>query len=133
VASAASGEEEEDAASSPEEGNNDDEQPEEGTAGDSPSFDDIEDDEDEDENPPVDPAFRQRVAEALGVSGVAVDDETESDASDGDSEVWDDEQILKVDEQLAEAFRQQANTSKRSGLKREQFPSDNQTTAEAHL
>lgn len=35
--------------------------------------------------------------------------------------MWDDDQMLKVDEQLAEIFRQQANTSERSDLKREVF------------
>lgn len=68
--------------------------------------DDDEDiDESDDDNAEVDPEFRRRVAEALKVSG-ALDDEEDED-SDNES-VWDDDQMMKVDEQLAAVFKSQA-------------------------
>ena len=95
------------------------------------SVDDAEEDEEEDEEdeeeeqlPDVDPAFRKRVAAALQVSGMDEDgaadgsDSAESEEDESEEEVWDDEQMMKVDEQLAEVFRQQATTTKKSSLKR---------------
>lgn len=69
-------------------------------------------DEEEDDTAVVDPAFRARVAAALQVSGMNVDetggnDEDEDDDDESDEEVWDDEQMMKVDEQLAAVFREQ--------------------------
>ncbi|WWD05770.1 hypothetical protein V865_003853 [Kwoniella europaea PYCC6329] len=86
---------------------------------------DIEDD-DEDDLPDVDPAFRQRVAEALNVAGLGVDD-TNKDGDDDDEsdeeEYMDDDQMMKVDEQLAEVFRQQAASTKKTDLKHLQIES----------
>lgn len=58
----------------------------------------------------VDPAFRARVAAALQVSGMDVEanGDAEDDDEESDEEVWDDEQMLKVDEQLAAVFRDRA-------------------------
>lgn len=67
----------------------------------------------------VDPVFRRRVAEALRVSEIEVKDSEDRDSSIDESETWDDDQMLQVDQQLSEVFRQQANTTKRSDLKRE--------------
>ncbi|KAK6907306.1 hypothetical protein I203_101296 [Kwoniella mangroviensis CBS 8507] len=86
---------------------------------------DIEED-DEDDLPDVDPAFRQRVAEALNVAGLGVDD-TNKDGDDDDEsdeeEYMDDNQMMKVDEQLAEVFRQQAASTKKTDLKHLQIES----------
>ncbi|BEJ00908.1 hypothetical protein CcaverHIS631_0507650 [Cutaneotrichosporon cavernicola] len=72
--------------------------------------------DDTDANAEVDPEFRRRVAEALKVSGV-LDEKEEGDDDDSDNEsVWDDEQMMKVDEQLAAVFKQQAS-SKKADLK----------------
>ncbi|WVR03854.1 hypothetical protein IAU60_000851 [Kwoniella sp. DSM 27419] len=81
-------------------------------------------DEDEDDLAPVDPAFRARVAEALQVSGMGVDENAQDgDSDEEDEDVWDDEQMMKVDEQLAEVFRQQASGTKRSDMKHLQIES----------
>ncbi|OCF44480.1 DNA polymerase phi subunit [Kwoniella heveanensis CBS 569] len=82
-----------------------------------------EDDDDEDDMAPVDPAFRARVAEALNVAGMGVNEDADGDDEDEEEEVWDDEQMMKVDEQLAEVFRQQASGTKRSDLKHLQIES----------
>ena len=90
-------------------------------------------DEEDDPLAPVDPAFRRRVAEALQVAGMLDDgttrpngksssseDDSEDDDDDGSSseeELWDDDQMLKVDEQLAEVFRQRAGTARKGNLK----------------
>lgn len=51
----------------------------------------------------------------MGIDG---DDESkEDDEEESDEEVWDDEQMLKVDEQLAEVFRQRANADKSKDFK----------------
>lgn len=70
--------------------------------------------EDDEEMGDVDPAFRARVAEALQVSGMGVeakDGDSSDDGSESDGSVWDDEQMLKVDEQLAAVFRDRATAS----------------------
>ncbi|WVF67165.1 hypothetical protein IAT40_001911 [Kwoniella sp. CBS 6097] len=85
--------------------------------------DEEEADDDEDDMAPVDPAFRARVAEALNVAGMGVNEDADSDDEDEEEEVWDDEQMMKVDEQLAEVFRQQASGTKRSDLKHLQIES----------
>jgi DNA polymerase phi len=86
------------------------------------SGEDIEGDDDDD-MAPVDPAFRQRVVDALKSAGMAVEEDAEGDEDDddedADSEVWDDEQMMKVDEQLAQVFKQQAGRTRRVDLKRE--------------
>jgi DNA polymerase phi len=79
------------------------------------SEDEVDDGDDDDEDP-VDPAFRQRVAEALQVSGMGIDGDVDSDE---ESEVWDDERMMQVDEQLAAVFKQRASTTQRTDLKRE--------------
>ena len=82
------------------------------------STDDSEDMDEEEAEVTVDPAFRQRVADALRVSGAADEGDADGDDTDEESEEWTDEQMLEVDEQLADVFRQQAMASKRSDLKR---------------
>lgn len=73
--------------------------------------------ESDDEDDEVDPEFRKRVAEALKVSGMATaDGEGEDDDSDDES-VWDDDQMMKIDDQLAAVFKAQGNSKKRSDLK----------------
>jgi hypothetical protein len=76
--------------------------------------------EEDDANLKVDPEFRKRVAEALQVSGMGVDDDAEEgdDEEESDEEVWDDDKMMLVDEQLAEVFRQRANAGKSSDFKR---------------
>ncbi|WWC87837.1 uncharacterized protein L201_002731 [Kwoniella dendrophila CBS 6074] len=81
-------------------------------------------DDDEDDLPDVDPAFRQRVAEALNVAGLGVDDaEDKDDDEESEEEYMDDDQMMKVDEQLAEVFRQQAASTKKTDLKHLQIES----------
>ncbi|WVW80105.1 hypothetical protein I302_102078 [Kwoniella bestiolae CBS 10118] len=82
--------------------------------------------DDEDDLPDVDPAFRQRVAEALNVAGLGVDDadkEGDDDDESDEEEYMDDDQMMKVDEQLAEVFRQQAASTKKTDLKHLQIES----------
>ena len=94
-------------------------------------------DEDEDDaEAVVDPEFRRRVAEALQVAGMLDDgtnqkrprtdddslsnpDEDSEDGSSSEEELWDDDQMLKVDQQLAEVFRQRAGTARKGNLKSE--------------
>lgn len=96
-----------------------------------PDCDHSDEDEDEDESDAesvasddtdadaeVDPEFRRRVAEALKVSGVLDEKEDDEDGDSDNESVWDDEQMMKVDEQLAAVFKQQAS-SKKADLKRE--------------
>ncbi|KAK8861548.1 hypothetical protein IAR55_002370 [Kwoniella newhampshirensis] len=87
------------------------------------SSDEDDDADDEDDMAPVDPAFRQRVAEALQVAGMGVDENAEEGSDNEEEEYWDDDQMMKVDEQLAEVFRQQATTTKRTDLKHLQIES----------
>ena len=90
----------------------------------SSSSGDIEEADEDEDTVAVDPSFRQRVAEALQVSGMVTNGDAEDDADDSDSaseEAWDDEQMLKVDEQLSAVFRQRAASNKRSDLKRAFF------------
>jgi DNA polymerase phi len=113
------------------EGADDDEEHEHGPDCNHSDEEDEDEDEDEDEsdaestasddtdaNAEVDPDFRRRVAEALKVSGV-LDEKEDGEGDDNDSDdesVWDDEQMMKVDEQLAAVFKQQAS-SKKADLK----------------
>lgn len=69
--------------------------------------------EDEEELGAVDPAFRARVAAALQVSGMDVDQDGDEDDEESDDEVWDDEQMMKVDEQLAAVFKERAGAGKK--------------------
>ncbi|WWD16543.1 hypothetical protein CI109_100970 [Kwoniella shandongensis] len=100
-----------------EEGSDDDDEEE------AESSEEEEDDDDDDNLAPVDPAFRQRVAEALQVAGMGVDENADDGSDDEQEEYWDDDQMMKVDEQLAEVFRQQATTTKRTDLKHLQIES----------
>lgn len=81
--------------------------------------------EEEEEMGDVDPAFRARVAEALQVSGMGVEKAEDGESSDDDSsdgEVWDDEQMLKVDEQLAAVFRDRAAAGSGKKVDKSEFP-----------
>ncbi len=76
------------------------------------SEDEDDDIESDDANEEVDPEFRRKVAEALQVSGMADADAEDSDSkedSDDDdiSITMDDDQMLQLDEKLAEVFQQQ--------------------------
>jgi len=85
--------------------------------------------EDEEDLPPVDPAFRRKVAAALKSAGVGIDEgdaedgdeDEEEDDEDSDGDVWDDEQMDKVDEQLAAVFKERATMDKKTSSKRELF------------
>ncbi|KAL7419801.1 DNA-directed DNA polymerase [Cryptotrichosporon argae] len=81
--------------------------------------DDDDDEEDSEDGDAVDPEFRKRVAAALQVSGLGVDEDATAGEGDEDEdeEAWDDEQMMKVDAQLAAVFRERAGTSKRADLK----------------
>lgn len=79
---------------------------------DSSSSDDEEESDDEDSGE-VDPDFRARVAEALQVSGLAADADADSD----EESVWDDDQMMAVDAQLAAVFKQNSSNPKRADLK----------------
>ncbi|WWC60265.1 uncharacterized protein I303_102832 [Kwoniella dejecticola CBS 10117] len=107
-----------------EEEDDDDEEPEEE---DEEEEEEDEEESDEEELPDVDPAFRQRVAEALNVAGLGIDkaegNHEDDDGSDDEEEYMDDEQMMKVDEQLAEVFRQQAAGTKKTDLKHLQIES----------
>ncbi|WVQ74513.1 hypothetical protein IAR50_004114 [Cryptococcus sp. DSM 104548] len=102
---------------SDEEDENDDESEE---AEDDESESDGEDLEvDDEEMGDVDPEFRKRVAEALQVSGMggAGEEDDKSNAESEIDEVWDDEQMMKVDEQLAKVFKERAATSSKNDKK----------------
>lgn len=75
-----------------------------------------EDEDDDEELGAVDPAFRARVAAALQVSGMDVEQggEDGEEEDESDEEVWDDEQMMKVDEQLAAVFRDRAGSDKKT-------------------
>lgn len=72
-----------------------------------------EESDDEADDGGVDPEFRARVAEALQVSGLAADADADSD----DESVWDDDQMMAVDAQLAAVFKQNSTNPKRADLK----------------
>lgn len=75
---------------------------------------DVESDDEDEEMGTVDPACRARVAAALQVSGMDVDQDAEDDEDEeSDEEVWDDEQMMKVDEQLAAVFKERAGAGKK--------------------
>lgn len=69
----------------------------------------------------MDPAFRARVAEALQVSGMAAGngDGDDDEEDEEDDEVWDDDQMMKVDEQLASVFKSQSQTGGKQNDKSE--------------
>lgn len=84
-----------------------------------------EEDEDEEEDEEhdealgdVDPAFRQRVAEALKVSGMDAGEDVEEGSEAESEEYWDDDQMMKVDEQLAQVFRERAAAASKNDMKR---------------
>lgn len=66
----------------------------------------------------VDPAFRQRVAEALKVSGMDAGEDVEEGSEAESEEYWDDDQMMKVDEQLAQVFRERAAATSKNDMKR---------------
>lgn len=87
--------------------------------------------EDDEELPPVDPEFRKKVAAALGLrdSDIGMDDDSDdesdsddeeggkegSDDDESEDEVYmDDDAMLKMDEQLADVFRLQAQQAKKT-------------------
>ncbi|KAF7363316.1 hypothetical protein MSAN_00987000 [Mycena sanguinolenta] len=66
------------------------------------SSDDAEMSDNESSDGEVDPELRSKIAEALRVNGVDV---ASGDEDDSDEELMDDDQMLAVDEQLAQVFR----------------------------
>lgn len=75
------------------------------------SAQDEEEEEEADEDvEEVDPVLRQKIKEALRVNGMA-DEQSEEDDDDSDAEsditAADDEQMMQLDDKLAEIFRQQ--------------------------
>ncbi|KAH7340489.1 DNA polymerase phi-domain-containing protein [Rhizoctonia solani] len=73
----------------------------------------------DDEGVEVDPEFRKQVAEALQVNGMtAVEDGSDEDSED--EVLFDDDQMMQLDEHLAKVFRAQAgNTKEKKGAQRE--------------
>lgn len=77
-----------------------------------------EDGSDEDEGD-VDPEFRKKIADALGAIGIKEHDEDSEDSSDI---VMDDDQMMQLDDKLADIFRAQSTANKgkiEAGLQRE--------------
>jgi DNA polymerase phi len=71
----------------------------------------------------VDPAFRKRVEEALRAAGMDPEgngdgDEEDEDDESSDEEIWDDEQMMKVDEHLAKVFRDRKEGNSKQKAKR---------------
>ncbi|KAG8892065.1 hypothetical protein FRB99_003133, partial [Tulasnella sp. 403] len=77
----------------------------------------------DDEGGDVDPEFRRRVAEALQMEDEYMNGDAESNSatdSESDVEMMDDDQMMALDEKLAEIFRQRANELQgRKGAQRE--------------
>lgn len=81
-------------------------------ASDSASEDGEDDGEDINDEAP-DMELRKKIEEALRVSGVeAATGETDDSDEDEEEDLMDDEQMLAIDEQLAEVFRSRANEKK---------------------
>lgn len=80
--------------------------------------DEEEEEEDGEDLGEVDPAFRQRVAEALKVSGMDAGEDVEEGSEAESEEYWDDDQMMKVDEQLAQVFRERAAATSKNDMKR---------------
>lgn len=80
--------------------------------------DEEEEEEDDEDLGEVDPAFRQRVAEALKVSGMDAGEDVEEGSEAESEEYWDDDQMMKVDEQLAQVFRERAAATSKNDMKR---------------
>ncbi|KAJ4480701.1 DNA polymerase phi-domain-containing protein [Lentinula edodes] len=77
------------------------------------SNDDEEDDENEDsDNEEVDEELRQRILEALSVNGIKAANEDDEDSEE--EEYMDDDQMMAIDEHLAEVFRSRVNEKKAS-------------------
>ncbi|ADV20875.1 DNA-directed DNA polymerase, putative [Cryptococcus gattii WM276] len=79
--------------------------------------DEEEEQEDDEDLGEVDPAFRQRVAEALKVSGMDAGEDVEEGSEAESEEYWDDDQMMKVDEQLAQVFRERAAATSKNDMK----------------
>ncbi|KAF7304662.1 hypothetical protein MKEN_01180100 [Mycena kentingensis (nom. inval.)] len=77
---------------------------EDGDDADSESESEIEIDEESDDGE-VDPELRRKIEEALRVNGVGVDSGEDGSEGESDEELMDDEQMLAVDEQLAQVFK----------------------------
>lgn len=80
--------------------------------------DEEEEEEDDEDLGEVDPAFRQRVAEALKVSGMDAGEDVDEGSEAESEEYWDDDQMMKVDEQLAQVFRERAAATSKNDMKR---------------
>jgi DNA polymerase phi len=65
--------------------------------------------EDDQEQSDVDPEFRQKVAEALGAIGLKEDDMESDDSSEV---LMDDDQMMQLDDRLADIFRAQSTVNK---------------------
>ncbi|OXH24380.1 DNA polymerase phi subunit [Cryptococcus neoformans] len=79
--------------------------------------DEEEGEEDDEDLGDVDPAFRQRVAEALKMSGMDAGEDVEEGSEAESEEYWDDDQMMKVDEQLAQVFRERAAAASKNDMK----------------
>lgn len=96
------------------------------TSSDSGDVDEDDEDEDDGDNEPVDVELRNEVLEALKSVGMAEEEDEDSDKDDGDAAAADDdadsdadslpdftdEQMMQVDDRLAEIFRSRVNTKK---------------------
>ncbi|CAE6452304.1 unnamed protein product [Rhizoctonia solani] len=79
------------------------------------SDDGSENEVDEDEELEVDPEFRKQVAEAMQVNGMTAIEDDDSDDSEGEV-LLDDDQMMQLDDHLAKVFRAQAgNTKEKKG------------------
>lgn len=85
---------------------------EEGSGSDSDSDSESEDDEDEDEEPDLE--LRSKLEAALRSSGIGPADDSEGEG-DSEEEVMDDDQMMAIDDQLAEIFK--SRTSEKKGGK----------------
>ena len=72
-----------------------------------------EDDEDEDEDDgEPDLELRSKIEEALRASGIEPADDSEGEDDSEEEEVMDDDQMIAIDDQLAEIFRSRASEKK---------------------
>lgn len=66
-----------------------------------------------------DPELRRKIEEALRINGIQAvkhDEASESDAASSNEELMDDDQMMQLDEHLAEIFRSRAKTRSHGGL-----------------
>lgn len=92
---------------------------EETTSSSDRSEEDEEDDEEDDEEAEVDAEIRKRVADALRTNGMTGDTEGDDDSSSPDSHdediLLDDEQMMALDEKLAEIFKSRGVGKSKAG------------------